>query len=250
MKQMRLKTRDDVMRIRESGAILAQVFTQISILALDSLSTWELDRIIEDAIIKRKARPSFQTVKNYSYASCISVNDEVVHGLPSKKKIMRKGDIVKVDIGVVRNGYFSDRCDTFPVGKISAPARKLVKTAHECLAKGIEVLYPGRRLGDIGATIQEHAHANGFTVVRDFTGHGVGFAVHEQPNVPHYGKRNTGRFLESGMVLAVEPMINQGTYEVETCDDGWTVVTGDGMLSAQFEHTIAVTEHGPEVLTL
>lgn len=249
MNYVKLKSPDDIKRIRESGRIIAEIFRNISKISLEGSSTHELDHSIEEIIHKFKARPSFKTVVNYSHATCISINHEVVHGIPAKKKKIKKGDIVKIDIGVVKKGYFADACCTFPVGPVSETAENLISVTGESLQKAIEVMYPGKRIGDIGYAIQSHAEANGFSVVRDYTGHGVGFAVHEPPNVPHYGKRGKGRILEEGLVLAVEPMINEGDYEVSVLDDSWTVVTDDGKLSAQFEHTIAVTSDGPKILT-
>ncbi len=246
---IRLKSSDDIKRIAESGKIIADIFTHLGGLSLDGLSTLEVDEIVEKQIHASKSRPSFKTVADYNHATCISVNDEVVHGIPSKRKIIKKGDIVKIDIGVVKNGFFADACRTFCIGAVSENARRLVETTRKALSLAIEVMYPGRRLGDIGAAIQELAEKEGYSVVRDFTGHGVGYAVHEMPNVPHYGKRGTGMVLKEGMVLAVEPMINEGKYHVIVLADGWTAVTADGKLSAQFEHTIAVTENGPIVLT-
>jgi methionyl aminopeptidase len=249
MQPLRLKTPDDIARIREAGRVIAEIFALLSAEQLQGRSTWEIDRIIQDFIHKKKARPSFTTVRNYAHASCISINNEVVHGVPSRKKIIRKGDIVKVDIGVVKNGYFADRCDTFMVQPVSEAARRLVGVAGECLASAIAVTKAGKRLGDIGHAVQSLAEARGFSVVRDLTGHGVGFAAHELPTVLHYGVENTGSRLYAGMVLAIEPMVNEGGGEVLGLDDGWTIVTADGLLSAQFEHTVAVTERGPQVLT-
>ena len=205
--------------------------------------------MIDSMIIKKKGRAAFKTVPGYSAASCISVNDEVVHGIPSKKRKIRTGDLVKIDIGVVLNGYFGDACRTFSAGKVSDNARRLAEATRRSLEKAIEVMTPGNRIGDIGHAIQEYAESCGYTVVRNYTGHGVGFALHEPPVVPHYGKKKTGIILEPGMVLAVEPMINEGGYAVRLLDDGWTAVTADGSLSAHFEHTIAVTDSGPVILT-
>jgi len=246
---IRLKSRDDIMRIAEAGRIIAGIYNYLKGHTLAGLSTLELDAIVESRILKAKARPSFKTVSNYYHATCISVNDEVVHGVPVKKKKIRDGDIVKVDIGVVKNGFFADSCRTFAVGHISERARRLVTATREALAIGINEVQAGKRLGDIGWAIQQFAEGNGYSVVRDFTGHGVGFAVHEQPNVPHYGRKNSGLVLREGLVIAVEPMLNEGSDKVITLEDGWTTVTADGKLSAQFEHTVAVTSDGPLVLT-
>ncbi|HSV95970.1 MAG TPA: type I methionyl aminopeptidase [Spirochaetota bacterium] len=249
MRDVRLKSADDIERIREAGGIIAGIFAEISGETLVDRSTLEVDRFIEERIHRYKARPSFKTIRKYDYSSCISLNNEIVHGIPSKNKIVRAGDLVKIDIGVVKNGYFADRCVTFLVEPVAERAALLARTAEEALARAIPLLCAGNRLGDVGAAIQSLAESRGFRVVRDFTGHGVGFAVHEQPIVPHFGRKGTGRVIEEGMVLAIEPILNEGAPDVLSLRDGWTVVTADGRLSAQFEHTVAVTSKGPVVLT-
>lgn len=246
---VRLKSPGEIRRIRESGIIIAGIFRKLTRLSLTGLSTWDIDRLIESMIVKQKARPAFKTVPGYSAASCISINNEVVHGIPSKKRKIAGGDLVKIDIGVVLNGYFSDACRTYAAGKVAGKARELIETTSGCLQAAIAVMVPGNHIGDIGHEIQQRAESHGFTVVRNYTGHGVGFALHEPPVVPHYGKKGMGILLEPGMVLAVEPMINEGGHAVKLLNDGWTAVTADGGLSAHFEHTIAVTEDGPLVLT-
>ncbi|TFH43587.1 MAG: type I methionyl aminopeptidase [Chrysiogenales bacterium] len=247
---VRLKTSDDIKRIRDAGAIASEIFRGLTRMSLAGLSTWELDSMIELMILRLKGRPAFKTVLRYSSSSCISLNDEVVHGVPSKKRKIHSGDLVKIDIGVVFNGYFCDACHTFGIGKVPENARLLADTAMRCLQLAVEVMTPGNRIGDIGHTIQTHAETHGYSVVHDFTGHGVGFALHEPPKVPHYGRKGTGPVLEPGMVLAVEPMINEGGHAVRILDDGWTAVTADGSLSAHYEHTIAITGEGPLVLTI
>ncbi len=249
MTDFNLKSPQDILRIREAGRIIAEIFNKLSKLSLKGHSTLEIDSFIEGIILKSHARPSFQTVANYNHATCISINNEVVHGIPSKDKIIKKGDLVKIDIGVVKNGYFADACNTYSIKPVSKQAAKLVSITKESLEKAIQLLHPGTSIGDVGSEIQTFVEENGFSVVRDFTGHGVGFALHEHPGVPHYGKRGKRKILQEGMVIAVEPMVNEGTYEVEVLEDGWTVVTADGRLSAQFEHTIAITGKGPQILT-
>lgn len=244
-----LKSSDDIKRIKEAGMIIAEIFTYLGNISFSGMSTGELDSIIDKEIRARKGRASFATVPGYSWASCISVNDAVVHGIPNNKFYMHDGDIVKVDVGVVKNGYFADACRTFMVGTVSESALKLVETARRCLDIGIDASVPGNRIGDIGAAIQCYAEGKGYSVVRDYCGHGVGFAVHEDPSIPHYGREKSGLLIRPGMVLAIEPMINAGRYETKLLSDGWTALTKDGSLSAQFENTIAVTEHGVEVLT-
>lgn len=244
-----LKSGDDIRRIKDSGKIIAEIFSILNQKDIEGLSTLELDFFVENYILKSKARPSFKTVVNYNHATCISINDEVVHGIPQKKKKIKNGDIVKVDVGVVKNGYFSDACITVEVGTVAEKAGRLVDAAKKAMFLGIQEMYPGKKIGDIGAAIQVVAEKAGYSVVRDFTGHGVGFAVHELPNVPHYGRRGSGLTLKEGMVLAIEPMLNEGKHHVIILDDGWTAVTADGKLSAQFEHTVAVTADGPWILT-
>ncbi len=246
---IKLKSSDDIKRIKEAGIVIAEIFKVIPGISLTGLSTLQLDGFIEDIIYKSKARPSFKTVRNYKHATCISINDEVVHGIPSREKIINTGDIVKIDIGVVKNGYFADGCCTFAIKPVPEIADKLISVTRTALEKGIEFLYPGKRLGDMGSAIQEYVEEQGFNIVRDYAGHGVGFAVHESPGVLHYGIQGTGKIIRDGMVLALEPIVNEGTYEVLVLDDGWTAVTKDGKLSAQFEHTVAVTKDGPVVLT-
>ncbi len=245
----RLKSGEDIKKIQDAGRIISDIFKILSGFSFSGMTTDELDRFVESFIHKNKARSAFKTVKGYNHATCISINNEVVHGVPSKKKIIQNGDIVKVDTGVVLNGYFADSCKTFPVGDISDAAFKLINIAVLCLNEAIKQMLPGSRTGDIGSVIQDCAEKKGYSVVRDFTGHGTGFSLHESPSIPHYGTKGTGIKLVAGMVLAIEPMINEGTYEVLTLSDGWTAVTSDGKLSAQFEHTVAVTEKGPIILT-
>jgi methionyl aminopeptidase len=249
MPEMKLKTPEDILRIREAGRIIAEIFNTLSGMRLEGSSTLEIDRLIEDLIHRGKARPSFKTIRGYNHASCISINQEIVHGIPAKKKLIRKGDLVKIDIGTVKGGYFADSCVTFTIDPVHGAAKELARVAEECLGKAIRASNPGNRLGDIGHAIQAHAEANGFSVVRDLTGHGVGFAVHELPSVLHYGLKGSGQTMVEGMVLAIEPMINEGSPDVRSLPDGWTIETADGKLSAQFEHTVAVTSKGPVVLT-
>lgn len=249
LRKIRLKSPDDLKRIREGGAIISDIFRTISEMALQGISTWEIDTFIDGIIVKRGARSAFKTIQNYDFASCISINNEVVHGVPSKKKRVKEGDIVKIDIGIALNGYFSDSCWTFTVGKISDDARRLVASAGEALERAIGVMAPGNFTGDLGHVVETYARERGYSVVKQFTGHGTGFALHEPPQVPHYGRPGTGVLLAEGMVLAVEPVLNKGRAEVKVLDDGWTAVTADGLLSAQFEHTVAITSRGPIILT-
>ena len=246
---IRLKSSDDIKRIRDAGIIISELFKSISIRSLEGISTWELDSYSDDFILKKKARAAFKTLRNYDYASCISINSEAAHGIPSKKRKISTGDLVKVDIGIALKGYFSDACYTFPVGAISKNATKLIQVCRRALQISIDEVKPGARLGDIGNAIQVYTEKNGYNVVKKFAGHGIGFSLHEPPAIPHYGKKGKGMILQEGMVVAIEPIINEGGPDVVIMDNGWTANTSDGKLSAQFEHTIAVTKNGPIVLT-
>ncbi len=246
---VRLKTDDDIKRIKDCGSIIYRLFNEISSMNLHGVSTWELDTFIDDYILKNRARPAFKTVKGYSFASCISVNEVASHGLPSKKKKIATGDIVKIDTGTVMNGYFADSCSTFMIGEVSAEAGRIVAMAKSALEKGIAEVLPSRFTGDVGYAVESFVNKNGYSVVKNFTGHGVGFALHEPPIVPNYGDRGRGVALQPGMVLTVEPIVNEGSDELVVLEDGWTSVTADGRLSAQFEHTIAVTKYGNVILT-
>ncbi len=246
---VRLKNDDDIRRIKDCGLIIHSLFKVINSMNIEGLSTWELDSFIEDYIMKRKARAAFKTVRGYSFASCISVNNVASHGVPSRKSRINNGDIVKIDTGTVMNGYFADSCVTIKVGKVSESAEKIVDAAYKALFEGINEIYPGKNVGDIGFAVETFVKSLGYSVVKNFTGHGVGFALHEPPVVPNYGSRGTGESLRTGMVVTVEPIVNEGSDELLVLDDGWTSITSDGKLSAQFEHTIAVTESGPVVLT-
>jgi methionyl aminopeptidase len=248
--KQKLKSQFDIEKIHDAGKILASIFALVRELDLEGMTTLELDEFVEHQINKNSVRPAFKTVVGYNHATCISINNEVVHGIPSKKKKIVMGDVVKIDIGVVKQGYFADACETLVVPPITKEAKKLVKVTRKCLELAIAVARPGNTLGDIGFAIQSYAEAKGYSVVRDFTGHGVGFALHEAPTVFHYGEQGKGLPLCEGMVIAIEPMINAGSYETEVLEDGWTAVTEDGSLSAQFEHTIAITKGKPMILTI
>ena len=246
---VRLKTDNDIKRIKESGVIIYRLFQKINSMNIEGLSTWELDTFIDDYILKNRARPAFKTVKGFSFASCISINQVASHGVPSKKKKIQNGDIVKIDTGTVMNGYFADSCSTFKVGEVSQNAERLISAAYSALKTGMAEVVDGRFTGDIGFAVENCVLKLGYSVVKNFTGHGVGFALHEAPVVPSYGEKGKGTVMRPGMVLTVEPIVNEGTDELVVQEDGWTSITGDGKLSAQFEHTIAVTEKGPLVLT-
>ncbi|HOV08449.1 MAG TPA: type I methionyl aminopeptidase [Spirochaetota bacterium] len=248
-KIVKLKDENDIRRIRDCGIIISSLFDSIKKMDLIGLSTWELDSFIDDYILKKKARAAFKTVRGYTYASCISINEVASHGVPSKKIFIKNGDIVKIDTGTVLNGYFADSCITICVGDVSPIGEKLAEIAYKALFVGINEIYPGKTIGDIGYAIENFVKKEGFSVVRNFTGHGVGFALHEPPVVPNYGNRGTGEEIRDGMVMAVEPIVTNGSGELKILEDGWTSVTCDGAMAAQFEHTIAVTKKGPVILT-
>ena len=248
-RSVRLKTEDDIKRIKESGLIIYHLFKKIESIDFEGVSTWELDTFIDDYILKNRARPAFKTIQGYSFASCISINNVATHGIPNKKKKIRSGDIVKIDTGTVMNGYFADSCSTFKIGSVTESAHKLVDAAYTALLKGIDEIYPNKNIGDIGYAVETYVNDLGFKVIKNFAGHGVGFALHEAPVVPHYGMRKQGVILQEGMVLTVEPIVTEGSDKLITQDDGWTSVTNNGKLSAQFEHTVAVTGNGALILT-
>lgn len=244
-----LKSPREIETMRRSGKITAAVLTHLMQTARAGMTTKELDDIAERGIRERGGVPTFQGYHGYPASICASVNDEVVHGIPGDR-VLREGDLLSIDIGTTLDGYVSDSAVTIPIGAISQEARRLLEVTQECLMVGIAQMQLGKRVGDIGAAVQRHAESHGYGVVRELVGHGVGRAMHEEPQVPNFGKAGTGAELRAGLVLAVEPMITQGSHEVEILKDGWTVVTADGKLAAHFEHTIAVTEDGPKILTL
>jgi methionyl aminopeptidase len=244
-----IKTLEDIEWIRESGRIAARTLDLIEKRLEPGLTTEQVDRLGHQFILDNGGVPSTLGYRGYPKSMCISINDEVVHGIPGKRRI-QDGDVVKVDVTVYKNGFHGDTARTFIVGAAPDEARRLVEATRKSLELAIPIVREGNWLGDIGATIQEYIEAQGFSVVRNFVGHGIGREFHEDPQVPHYGRRHSGRKLEMGMVFTIEPMINEGTWEVKILKDGWTAVTRDGKLSAQFEHTIAVTKDGPDVLTL
>jgi len=235
--------------MREAGRIVSEILDELEKAVAPGVTTWDLDALSEKLIYQKGARPAFKGYHGFPACLCASVNDEVVHGIPSKRRKLREGDLMKLDFGVVYRGFFGDSARTVPVGKVSSEAQALVNTTREALHKGIQAMVAGNRLGDIGHAVQRHVEARGFSVVRLFSGHGIGRRLHEEPDVPNYGQPGSGLKLRPGMVLAVEPMVNQGTDEVMVLEDQWTAVTRDSKLSAHFEHTVLITEGGPEVLT-
>jgi len=244
-----LKSRDEIETLRKANAIVAEVMQELSGAICSGISTADLEDIANLHISKRGAKAAFPTVPGYKHALCVSINEEVVHGIPSKNRLLEEGDIVSIDCGVIIDGFYGDHAWTFPVGEVSDVAKKLLKTGERSLIDGIEKAVLGNRLYDISAAIEKTARAGGFSVVRDYVGHGIGRSLHEDPQIPNFGEPGTGMKLRAGLVIALEPMLNVGTYEVDVLQDGWTVVTKDRSLSCHFEHSIAITEDGPEILS-
>jgi methionyl aminopeptidase len=247
--RVEIKSADEIALMRQAGRIVFEILEELERAVAPGVSTWELDRLSEDLIHKKGAKPAFKGYNGFPCCLCASINHEVVHGIPSKKRKLVEGDLMKLDFGVVYRGFYGDSARTIGVGKVTPEAQTLIDTTRESLYRGIEQIRPGKRLGDVGFAVQSHVEGKGFSVVRDFVGHGIGRKLHEQPAVPNYGTANSGMQLRPGMVLALEPMVNQGTPKVQVLDDDWTAVTLDGKLSAHFEHTVLVGEEGPEVLT-
>ena len=245
-----LKTNRELSLMREACRISAGALRVAGEAVQPGVTTEEIDRIAYDYIIKQGAKPNFLNYNGFPATACISINDEVIHGIPSKKRVIKEGDIVSIDLGAVLDGYNGDNAATFAAGKISPEAERLINTTRESLYKGIEAAVAGGRIGDISSAVQTYCEERGFSVVRDFVGHGIGAKLHEDPSVPNYGTPGRGVRLLPGMTLAIEPMINMGGYEVRQLSDGWTIKTKDGGLSAHFEHTVAITADGPKILTL
>jgi methionyl aminopeptidase len=245
-----LRSADEIARIRDACRVVRDVLDVLVAACRPGVTTWELDRLAAEGARARGAAPAFLGYQGYPASLCVSVNDEVVHGIPSRDRVVREGDLVSLDFGVVLDGWFGDSARTLAVGPVSDVAARLVETCAGALARAIEAARPDGALGDLGAAVVAHVRPRGFSVVRDFVGHGIGRRLHEPPQVPNVGRAGEGLRLRAGMVLAIEPMVNAGDADVETLDDGWTAVTADGSLSAHFEHTVAVTENGPEILTL
>lgn len=244
-----LKTTRELGLMKEAGAIAAGALKAAGAAVEPGVSTEEINRIAHNYIVKNGAIPTFLGYNGYPAASCISINDEVIHGIPSKKRIIKAGDIVSIDVGATLNGYVGDNAATFAAGDISPEAQRLCDVTRESLYEGIKAAVAGGRLGDVGSTIQRYCEERGFSVVREFTGHGVGKQMHEDPSVPNFGTPGRGVRLLPGMTIAIEPMINQGVAGIRQLPDGWTIKTKDGALSAHFEHTVAITSNGPVILT-
>ncbi|MCR4287309.1 MAG: type I methionyl aminopeptidase [Deltaproteobacteria bacterium] len=244
-----LKTREEIGKMRKSNLVVAEILEILKENVRPGASTMDLELITEEETKNRGVLPAFKGYKDYPYCLCTSVNNEVVHGMPSKGKVLKDGDILSIDFGVLSNGYYGDAAVTVPVGRVTSEAKRLMDVTAASLDLAIRAAEEGGRLMDISAAVQRHVEAAGFSVVREFVGHGIGRELHEPPQVPNFGIAGRGIRLRAGMVLAIEPMVNAGTSEVRILDDGWTAVTADGGLSAHFEHTVAITPDGPYVLS-
>jgi methionyl aminopeptidase len=244
-----LKSAREVGLMRQAGHVLAGVIAHLRTIVRSGMSTLEVDEDVEAFIRARGARPAFKGYRGFPATVCISLNDEVVHGIPSAHRRIKEGDIVGLDLGCIVDGYYADCAFTLAIGEIPAAVQRLLDVTRESLDRAIDVCRPGHRLSDISHAVQSHVELHGLSVVRAFVGHGIGRALHEDPQVPNFGEPGRGPVLRAGMVLAIEPMVTMGSHEVRILDDGWTAVTKDGSLAAHFEHTIALTEGEPEVLT-
>lgn len=244
-----IKSSREVELMREAGKVLAKTHEELAKRLKPGISTWEIDHIGEEIIRSYGCIPSFKNYNGYPASICVSVNDEVVHGIPHKKHFIREGDIVSLDAGVIYRGYHSDAARTHAIGEVSEEAKQLIAVTRQCFYEGIKFAKPGNHLNDISKAIQRYAESFGYGVVRDLVGHGIGSHLHEDPEVPNFARRRKGILLRPGMTLAIEPMINAGGYEVLWMDDDWTVVTEDGSLSAHYENTILITEDEPEILS-
>lgn len=244
-----IKNSQEIDYMREAGRVVGETLLMFKEVIKPGMTTAEIDKIAEEFITKQGAKPSFKGYGGFPATLCVSVNDEVVHGIPGNR-VLKEGDIVTLDCGAYVNGFHGDAARTYPVGSISEEASKLIRVTEESFFKGVENAVIGKRLTDISHAIQTHVEANGFSVVRDFVGHGIGKSLHEDPEVPNFGRPGRGPKLVEGMVLAIEPMVNTGKFHVVTKADGWTVVTADKSLSAQYENTVVILPEGPEILTL
>lgn len=244
-----LKSSRELALMRQAGRIVAKVHERFRQVVRPGITTSELEKVASRMIEQEGAIPSFKGYRGFPAAICASINEEIVHGIPSPRRVLEEGDIVSLDVGAIYKGYHGDAAITLPVGAVGKEAQKLLEVTHGALKTGIAQSRAGKRMGDISAAIQLYAEVNGFNVVRKYTGHGIGQAMHEEPQIPNFGPPNRGPCLRPGMTFALEPMVTAGDWRTRTLSDGWTVVTADGSLSAHFEHTIAVTDGEPEILT-
>jgi len=245
-----VKSPREIEAMRQAGAVVGRFFEEVRPLILPGVSTWDLEMFADRFIAMNGVRSAFKGYMGYPAHLCASINEEVVHGIPSKERFVREGDILSIDFGIVREGFYGDAAKTFPVGTVNDVSTRLLAATERSLAAGIDAVRSGNRLGDVSAAVQEVAEAEGFSVVRDFVGHGIGRSLHEDPQIPNFGNRGVGPKLVPGMILAIEPMVNVGGWHVKIQADGWTVVTLDRSRSAHFEHTVAVTEDGNKILSL
>ncbi len=245
-----IKSDQEIDIMRESGKVTAHILKELENFIKPGISTMDIDQFVEKTILSNNMIPSFKGYNGFPASACVSINNEVVHGIPDAARFLKEGDIVSVDVGCTYKGYVSDAARTYPVGAISPEAQKLIDATRDSFFEGLKFCRPGYRLSDISHAIQQKAESEGFSVIRDFVGHGVGRAMHEEPQIPNYGKPGRGPRLARGMVFAIEPMINQGTFEVDVLADNWTVVTLDGKLSAHYENTVVITDDEPELITL
>src|SRR6202035_2178700 len=244
-----LRSAEELEKMHRAGLIVHDVLTALRGIVRPGLTTMDLEKFAEEKIAGKPGKPAFKGYRGYPCSLCTSVNSEIVHGIPSPKRKLREGDIVSIDFGMEVDGYFADSAVTVPVGKIQQETQKLLEVTRESLDRAIEKMRAGNRLGDVGNAVQQWVEQHGFSVVREFVGHGIGTKMHEEPNLPNYGEPGHGPRLEEGMVFAIEPMVNAGGPGVKVLDDKWTAVTLDGSCSAHFEHTVAVTSNGPWILT-
>lgn len=240
---------EEISTIRKSNQIVAKILAELGRMITPGVQTKELDEYAELRVKEMNAIPAFKGYRGYPASLCTSINEEIVHGIPSSRRL-RDGDIISLDFGVLYEGYYGDAAVTYPVGEITPKAKKIIKAAEETFYKGMEQMKPGKRISDISFAIQSHVESQGFSVIRAFVGHGIGLSLHEEPQVPNFGPPGRGPKLKSGMVLAIEPMIAMGNWDVEILDDNWTAITRDRSLSAHYEHTVAITQKGPEILSL
>ncbi|MFA5089481.1 MAG: type I methionyl aminopeptidase [Candidatus Omnitrophota bacterium] len=243
-----IKSKEELEKLRGSGKILAKILKQLEATVRAGISTEEIDRLAERLVFEEHALPAFKGYRGFPASICTSINEEIVHGIPGRRRL-NPGDILSIDLGVNYEGYFCDAAITVGVGDIDADTKRLIAVARQALYQGIEKARPNNRLYDISHAIQEHVEKDGFAVVRQFVGHGIGVDLHEEPEIPNFGLPHKGTLLKEGMVLAIEPMVNMGTWECEIEKNGWTAITKDRLFSAHFEHTVAITEDGPEILT-
>jgi methionyl aminopeptidase len=243
-----IKTEKQIDTMRQSAEILMDVHDLVREHAGVGVTTIELDRMAEEFILSKSAKPTFKGYRGFKHATCLSINEEVIHGVPSKRRL-REGDILSIDIGVYLNGYHTDMARTLPIGRVSSQDKRLIDVTRQCFFEGLRFIREGIRINDVSAAVQDYAEGNGYSVVRNYTGHGIGRKLHEDPEVPNFRAEGRGALLKSGMVICLEPMINIGVYDIEVLDDGWTVVTQDRKKSAHYENTILVTDGEPELLT-